>query len=1216
MTTDPYIHLHLHTSFSTADGIPSPDQIAEAIVERGQDGCAITDHGALHGLFPFDAAMRKAGKHPILGGELYLTVGPIVKNSDGAKPIRDSFHLTALAKNEIGYRNLLALNAKASIENTYYDKPRVTLDWLAEHREGLVILSGCISSLISVCILAAKLEGAWGDRARAKSGVRFGYLDVALKHFLWFRETFGEDFFVELMDHGLPEEEIVAKQLLAWADQYEVPIVGTNDVHYLEKDDFQIQTVITAATRKKDDDGVWTEGIGHEGLHLMTGAEMAVLPLFLERPEALTNTRVVFERCVFDLPAPPSLLPSFPLPKGAKGIESYLWDKVVAGCHRRYGHMSGEVLDRATYEFEVIRDMRFLDYFAVVEELISWSKNKGIRVGPGRGSAAGSLVVYALGITDVDPLHFGLFFERFLNPNRISMPDIDIDFADTRRDEVVAHVRKVYGDAHVAQISTYGTLASRSSVRAVARAMGVGYLASDLLAKQFPMGPTSPPMAESAASPAILNYLAQQPDGEREELEELVRTAVTINGRINNVGRHAAGIVISGPPILDYIPVGQIKGEKVVQCSMHEVEDKGLLKMDFLGLTTLTLINVAEELINANRASTLEPFAVADQPLEGPDADAVYAMMARGDVFGCFQLDQATALGITRQVKPRRFDDVVTITALGRPGPMEHAPQFVSRREGREAVVYAHPDLEPVLGDTYGFPVFQEQVMQIARVLAGYSLAEADELRKAMGKKLPVEMAKHRDRFLAGCRGKGIADNISNPLFDDMEKFSGYGFNRSHSTCYALIGFWTGFLSCHYPNEFLAALMTSEFGNSEKVARVIAESRHRGIGILPPSVDRSQWACTIEGSALRLGLGMVKGLGADMARQIAASAPYDSIDALFLRIPAISSGAVTALVKSGACDHLIPDRSPKQRVGVSEQVSAMARRVRAMVKKNQNGLQTSLFAPTEHFVPLPLAVHPDSSLKETLENELGILGCYLTLSPLAELAEREGRGASLADVPEEVPPDEEITYAFKAPHDYVVEVREMNVVLTKESQESMALLTVADAQGTKRRMAVFPRLYRELAPEGLAQGALMRVVARANIYKGEVGLVANEARIVALGDIERMMRADDARMLEVLHVSFSQAQLATPVYMRFLTSAINRPEFSGDRPVILHTPDGKAVPLSTGVKAPRAICEHLRTLFGGRVSTGPPGLRWRDEAWNLYDPNAALSEEDFADVPF
>jgi DNA polymerase-3 subunit alpha len=957
-----FAHLHLHTEYSLLDGMGRTKEYVERAGELGLHHIAVTDHGVMYGAMEWYRAASAAGLHPIVGVEAYLAEGCARARE------RKSYHLLLLAENEAGYRNLLKLSTLAQLEGYYY-RPRIDLEMLGAHGAGLIATSACLGGPVA-------------------NNMLHGRPDVARDYAGRLAEIFGRDrFYIELQDHGIADQVRVNGDLIALARGLDLPLVATNDVHYCRQDDAPAQELLVCIqtnTTLNDPKRLKSES---DQLYLKSAEEMA--RLFADVPEATQNTIRIAEMCELDLDFRGYHLPEFPTPEG-QSADSYLEALCRAGVREKYGHDSGEVGERLAYELDVIRGMGFANYFLVVWDFVRFARERGILVGPGRGSAAASIVTYALEITALDPLAYDLIFERFLNPSRISMPDIDIDFADDRRDEVIDYVVGKYGEDRVAQIVTFGTLAAKAAVRDVGRAMGRSFGETDRIAKLIPVGPGVTIESALAKSPELRTAY----DGE-EAVRELIDAARRVEGVSRHASTHAAGVVISRDPLVEHVPLqragGKSEGDVTTQFPMGQLEELGLLKMDFLGLRTLTVLGKAIALLQAAG----HDISLESIPLEDEQA---YQLLQRGETTGVFQLEGGMTTRMTVDVAPGKFDDLIALMALIRPGPMEMAPDYISRKHGRTPIEYMHPDMEPILRETYGVALYQEQVIRIANVLAGFSMSEGDGLRKAMGKKLPEEMAKYRDRFVAGCRERGVEQRLAGAIFAMIERFAGYGFNKAHSAAYAVIAAQTAFLKAHFPVEFMAALLSSEIGNADRIVSLMAECRRAGIAVLPPNVNRSHVEFGVESGdggrqAVRFGLAALKNVGEAAARLVhetrlaLSGAEYAHLAAFCEAIDwsVVNRRAIESLARAGALD-VFGERGTV--LGALEGViQAAQKRQRATARG-----QMDLFGgAVEEAAPAYTATGTEVASRQMLEWEKELLGVYMSDHPLAAVLQRARR---------------------------------------------------------------------------------------------------------------------------------------------------------------------------------------------------------------------------------
>lgn len=1033
-----FVHLHVHSEYSLLDAMCRVRELAEKAHTLGMPALALTDHGVVSGAIKFYQACRELGVKPILGAELY--VAPQTRFSRDPLKDRTSYHLTALAQNEEGWKNLLFLVNRSHTEGFYY-KPRVDLDLLSSHSAGLVALSACESGEVQRYLLQEKPREA--EIAAGRLG-----------------EIFNGRFYIELQDHGLNRSRLIISRQLSLAKKLGLPVVATADVHYMTPEDREPHRVlinIQAGKRLTDPDARSFEG---DGYHFASQEEMA--ERFREVPEALENTLVIAEACELELRFGQRLLPRFPLEEGTPQEE--LARKCWEGARARYGEpLPKEVEDRLRYELGVIGKMDLAPYFLIVADFVGYARRRGIPVGPGRGSAAGSLVCYALGITQVDPLRFGLLFERFLNPDRISLPDIDIDFCIRGRDEVIQYVAKKYGQDHLAQIGTFDRMASRSVIRDVARVLGFPYERSDQIAKMIPFGMSLPQALESLPN---LEKLSQEG-----ETAKLFSIALRLEGLLRNASTHAAGVVITPEPLERFVPLLRLPDDQcVTQFDMNDLEALGLLKMDFLGLRNLTILDGVRKLVQKRIGIEIELEKI---PLDDP---ATYDLIQSGATTGVFQLESAGMRALIRRLEPSEFRDLVAILALYRPGPLDSGmvDDYIERKHGRQPVVYPNERVREVLEETYGLPIYQDQVMLMAQRLAGFTLAEADHLRKAMGKKKPEVMAEMRSRFVAGCEKNGIPAEEAEAIFADIEKFARYGFVKAHATAYAFITYWTAYFKAHYPTEFMAALLTSVQDNLDKVAAYIEECRGMGIEVLPPDVNESDVAFTPVGEGkIRFGLGAIKhvSLAAVEAIKAARGPGFTSFFDFCLRIDPerVNRETVECLVKAGAMDRFGYPR--KALMALVEEGLRLAQSAR---KERISG-QTSLFSTGEIVPTLP--VGSEEFPKEVLLGfEKELLGLYLSGHPLDAYRTRL-RALGVTPIAEAPGKNGPVTVAGR--------VKSLTTIPSQEGP--MAFLTVEDPTG-EVEVAVRPSVW-QTAP-ALEEDALVVLRCRSVERNGATRLQA------------------------------------------------------------------------------------------------------------------------------
>jgi DNA polymerase-3 subunit alpha len=952
-----FVHLHNHSDYSLLDGASPIPRMVKRAAELQMPALALTDHGSLFGAVEFYLEARKAGVKPIVGMEAYVTRG---SRKDRAR--ENVHHLVLLAKDEDGFRNLMKLSSLAFLEGFYY-KPRVDHEILAQYSKGLIALSACPAGEIADDLMA--------DRDQE-----------ALKTALMYRDMFGADnYFLEVQHHGLDFEEKIREKVRWLARETGLPVVATNDCHYIEKDHVDAQDVLLCIqTGKVIDDQNRMRSTAN--LHFRSLAEMQ--EVFKDFPEALANTVGVAERCNLQMNFGKPLLPAFPLPPGEDSAEDYLRKLAWAGLQDRFAEPGESLRQRLDYELDVICRMGFASYMLIVRDFIHFARGRGIGVGPGRGSVAGSLVAYALRITNVDPIKNALYFERFLNPERVTMPDIDIDFDDLRRGEVIEYVRAKYGENNVTQIITFGTMGAKGVVRDVGRALGMAFAEVDKIAKMVPDG-LGMTLEKAIELSGDLRALPQRGP----QFGRLLNSARVLEGLARHASTHAAGVLITPGPLLDYVPLYRQKDESVTtQWDMRACEKAGLLKMDFLGLRTLSVLDEAVRLIEHGHGQRIDLATLSEED------EPTYQVFQEADTVAIFQFESSGMRDYLRRLKPTTFNDLTAMNALYRPGPMENIPYFIDCKHGRQKVSFDHPALEPILRDTYGVFVYQEQVMAAANVLAGFSLAAGDELRRAMGKKSAEEMEKKRKQFVEGCRATHrIPEAKAEKIFATMEKFAGYGFNRSHSAAYALLAYQSAYLKAHYPAEFMAATLTSEVSDSGRIVTLVEECRRMEIEILPPDVNRSEWRFTIEGGKIRMGLGAVRNVGqAPVEAMVNARAEGGAFADLFdlaCRIEGriLNRRVVESLVAAGACDALGAERGALF-AGADIVLSAAA-----TLRHDKEVGQSSLFGAESNIAvgspPIPSV--PPWLPRDRSVHEKEVLGFYFSEHPLEPLRDTLAR---------------------------------------------------------------------------------------------------------------------------------------------------------------------------------------------------------------------------------
>lgn len=1026
-----FVHLHNHSEYSLLDGAARIKHMVAKCADMGMPAVAVTDHGNMFGVLKLYEECKKVSKEreaqglpgikPVIGCEFY--VAPRSRFLKEGKEDKSTYHLVLLAENQQGYRNLCKLNAIAYLDGFYY-KPRIDREVLREYSEGLICLSACLAGEV----IQAMLEG---DEKNAYDVAR-EYLDI-----------FGRDnYFIELQDHGLEEQRLTNPMLIKLAHDLDIGLVCTNDCHYINREDAGWHDVLLSVQTGKLLSDPMRMRFPNDQFYLKSADEMNML--FGEWPEALANTVRIAERCSVNLDkyAKPDL-PIVTVPEGYD-LESYLRHLCEEGLKERYPEVTPELQERLDYELGIINHMRFPGYFLVIWDLINFCHKSGIRVGPGRGSAAGSLVAYCLGITNIDPIRYSLIFERFLNPERVSMPDIDTDFCVVRRGEVIDYLVEKYGADKVGQIVTFGTMKSKLVIKDVGRALDLPISEVNAIAKLIPND-------LKITIPKALNEVQElkQLYEEDERIHELLDISMKLEGMPRHTGTHAAGVVIAPAPVTDYMPCFKI-GENILttQFEKEQVEEQGLIKMDILGLRTLTVIGDALDNIKKSRGLDLD---IDQIPLNDKD---VYDMLCNGETGGVFQLESDGMRSYLRALRPERIEDIIAMVALYRPGPLEGGmiPDFIKRKHGETKVEYPHPMLKPVLEETYGVMVYQEQIMQVASTLAGFSLGQADELRRAMGKKKPEVLAAKRVDFLAGARGQGVDEKTANDVFDLMEFFSGYGFNKSHSAAYGIVTYQTAFLRCHYAPEFMAAMLTSFMENADKVTTYIEECRKTGLEVLPPDINLSYTNFSVSDGKIRFGLAAIKGVGRDIIDQIIAererAGSFTSLTDFCSRI-IVNKRILEGLIKSGALDSLGGKRS--QYLQVYEQAMEIGRRH----AEEQSSMQLSLFdfgLEKKQLLEVELPQIAELDKMELLHMEKESIGFYVSGHPLDEYAEklRPIVNHKLTDIP---------GLADRVMLRVAGMVTQMQNKLTKKG-DGMAIFTLEDKTSMVRCVA-FPRAYAE-----------------------------------------------------------------------------------------------------------------------------------------------------------
>ncbi len=1150
-----FVHLHLHSEYSLLDGASRIREIPKAAKAAGHSAVAITDHGVMYGAVSFFRACKKEGVKPIIGCEVYVAERSRFKKE--GKVDSSGYHLILLCKNETGYQNLIRM-VSSSFTEGFYSKPRIDMELLEENREGLIALSACLAGYIPQRILLGDYEGA---------------KEYALR----MNRLFPGDFYLEVQNHGIADELTVAGSLLRIHRETGIPLVATNDVHYLKKSDAEIQaTLLCIQTNNVMADG---RPIGFETDEFYYKSTEEMQALFSDYPDALSNTKRIADACDFEFTFGRIHLLTYPKEEG-KDHRTMLYERALAGLERHvargditfeYGKRE-EYLSRIEYEMSVIDKMGYAGYYLIVCDFIAFAKGRSIPVGPGRGSGAGSMVAYCVGITDIDPFRFHLLFERFLNPERVSMPDFDTDFCYERRDEVISYVREKYGADHVSQIVTFGTMAARAAVRDVGRALGMPYGDVDQVAKLIPRE------LNITIEEAMKGRELQEKYRNSDEIRRLIDTAKALEGMPRHASTHAAGIVITEEPLDRYVPLS-VNGDSVVtQYDMDTVAELGLVKFDFLGLRYLTIIADAEREIHESDPS----FDITAIPLED---EAAYRLISEGKTSGVFQLESTGMRQMLMQMKPRSIYDITAAIALYRPGPMDSIPHYLACREGREEVVYETPELREILGDTYGCIVYQEQVMQIFRALAGYSYARADIVRRAMAKKKAEVLAAEREDFLKGCEARGIAGEVASGIFDKMQSFAEYAFNKSHAAAYAMLSYRTAYLKAHYPKEYMAALLTSVLGNLPKTGEYIAEAGRYGIRVLPPDINESRKTFSVAGKNIRFGLLAVKNVGVAYVETILSErkkGEYKSFQDFLERTfsPEAGKRQVEALVKCGAFDRLGVYRSR-----ILASLDAIYTRMGESSRSAMSG-QLDIFSLGEEIssatTPFEYPDIPEFGVKELLILEKESSGLYFSGHMIEDYSQNlaDEKTVEIARILECFSDGEWIEGARYREGDTVT----LGAIVAKKTEKStkdgsrMCFLSVEDRYG-EIECVVFPKVYAELASSLYREGAYL--------FTGRISVKEGEMPKLLLSSVKPLLsNRDYAGPSKGANVPPREKKLylRIPSVASDLTGTVLKwvEKYPGSVPVILFDREsGKYLAVPGGkIREEAELIEGLRRLLG------------------------------------
>jgi len=1052
-----FVHLHTHSHYSLLDGLSKIEALVQKTKELGMDSLAITDHGNLYGAVEFYKKAKEAGIKPIIGVEAYVAKGSRLSKTPKVDNIR--YHLTLLVKNEIGYKNLNRLVTASHLEGFYY-KPRIDKEILEKYHEGLICLSGCFSGEIAKLLRADHL-------AEAEAAASY------------YKKVFGDDYYLEIQPHS-PD---LRPKLIELSKKLNIPLVATQDSHYILPEDKPIHEVLLAiqTNNRLDEEDRFT----FHDFDTSFKSPEEMKKDFADLPQAIENTVRVAEKCNFEFKLGKTLLPKYPVPENADA-NVYLKELIEERLRQRFPQPSKEVKERLEYELEIIEKTGFADYFLIVQDFVNWAKNHGIVVGPGRGSAAGSIISYILGITDVDPIEYNLLFERFLNPERISMPDIDIDFADHRRNEVLGYIKDKYGEDKVGQIITFGTMAARAAVRDAGRALGLSYSFCDEIARLIPFHVSTEKTANLPRDIEMVSELKEKYVNDS-TARNLLDTAMKLEGVARHASVHACGIVITPQSLVEYMPLQRSPQDEeavITQFEMHSVEDLGLLKIDLLGLRNLTTIEETLRLVRETRDKVIK---ISDIPL---DDKATFKLLQSAETTGVFQFESSGMRRYMKDLEPTELEDLVALVALFRPGPMELIPSFISRKFGREKIEYLHPKLEPILKNTYGVGVYQEQMMRIARDLAGFTLPEADTLRKAIGKKIRTLLDAQKEKLINGMVKNNIQARTAEKIWELFPPFARYGFNRSHAVCYALIGYQTAYLKANYPVESTTALLNSSANDVERISLLINEARRMGIAVLPPDVNKSVAEFVPEGQNIRFGILAIKNIGTHITEVIVdermRGGPFASISDFVGRIHDrdLNKKSLEALVKSGAIDSL-----GVERMAALKSIDDILRMGNGIKKQNGNG-QANLFgnlAPPE----IRIQSGTPASKIERLSWEKELLGLYVTEHPLKDFLEKmETNGKKLPPIKEAYKPANDgkniITYGI------IVGVQHK----TTKNGSPMIFAKVEDLNDNIEVLVFNDTLNKN--PSVWEEGNVIQLTGRISRKNGEPKILCNDAKKLVL----------------------------------------------------------------------------------------------------------------------
>ena len=1162
----PFAHLHVHSEYSLLDGACRIEGLVDRVAALGQTACALTDHGVMYGVIDFYRACKAKGIHPVIGCEVYLA--PHSRFDRSYRNGEWHSHLILLCENMTGYRNLIHMVSLGFAEG-FYMKPRIDMELLRQHSEGLICLSACLAGAIPRAIADGDMDGAY----------------ELCEDFL---EIFDRDhFYLEVQDHGIEEQKKVNEGLYQLAEELNIGLVATNDAHYLTRKDARTQDVLMCIQMGKTVDDPTRMKFETQEFYIKDADEMAAL--FPNHPEALANTVKIAERCQVEFEFGKYHLPEFDVPAGYTALE-YLQKLCDEGFAARYPDDDGTVRKRLQYEIDMIAKMGFVDYFLIVSDFIGYAKRQGIPVGPGRGSAAGSIVSYCLGITDLDPIHYSLYFERFLNPERVSMPDIDVDFCYVRRPEVIEYVTNKYGKDRVAQIVTFGTMAARNAIRDVGRALNIPYNEVDVVAKQVPNELHITIDKALSVNPELKKMYDEQP-----QVRELIDTARDLEGMPRHASTHAAGVVITKDPVDTYVPLARNDEQMVTQFPMTTLEELGLLKMDFLGLRNLTVIADAEKMIRRHTPGfNIEKVDLSDK--------ATYEMLGRGSTMGVFQLESAGITNVVTGLQPQSIEDITAVVALYRPGPMQSIPRYIECRHHPEKVTYKHPLLEPILGVTYGCMIYQEQVMQVFQSLAGYSLGKADMVRRAMSKKKMKELEKERVNFIHGNEElgidgavkRGVPEHVAASLFDEIMDFANYAFNKAHAVCYAVVSFRTAYLKCHYPREYMAALLTSVLDSSDKISEYIQAAREMGIAVLPPDVNESHDGFSVSGQDIRFGLAAVKGVGRSFMKQLVEEREENGLFASFqdfcerMYDRELNRRALESMIKAGAFDSMGYRRSQLLKI-----VNAVVDAIAQSRKKNIEG-QMDLFGMGNDAVQdtqIALPDIPELSKRELLSMEKETTGLYLSGHPMDEYRDlaRKADAASIRQIIDDLS-GENAKPAYKDGMTVRLACVITAVRLKSTKNGSMMAYVTVEDESASIELVVFPRSLQQCGAY-LTEDSAVLLTGRIDAREDEAPKVLlNEAQPLTESAVDSTLAKENPQ--QSVYTDQQAAKLA-PHKLFLRISSMKSDEWPrikailltqpGDTPVYLYPTDTKKKTLAKRefwCRPDVPLLEKLRFLLG------------------------------------